>query len=535
MVARLSRIVGGLAKARMYHLWAARALCAAVAVAYLMNAALPGLGAFGDDAVYVSAARALSNGAGYVIDTMPGDPPLTKYPPLFPAALSVLWRLDGAFPGNVWLFKAFVLLLAVVWLALSYRLARRFGLGQTAAWWVVCLTALHPWTLYTSTNVISEIPYAVLAAGALLASTYSLQKGGSLWWTVLLAVAAGLSYLTRTAGAALLLACLPVFAARRMWKQLAICAAVWSPLVLGWKMWQQAQVLPTDTALLFLSHHNYDSWWVFNLPLATGLTVAFRNLLLAVSAFPQPIGLEMAFMPVFLVAGGLLCLVAAREALREWNGTGAIACAWLAISFAVSLAWTWAPARFLLPCFPVLVMLFLRAMCRVRQKVDLVLAAALLTGYVVGAGREIPQSVRLGQKCGLAAIYRQPVGQWDAAVRAANWLKQNTPAEAVFGSNSAGLYSLLSGRKGVWTHAPDPLALFYGGRERDLEDDRELAQAVRRFGIRYLLPTEADGAADQGRLRRAVGRWTERRPECLQLSYTDPVPGYEVYRVACAP
>src|SRR5712692_7478162 len=54
-----------------------------------------------DDAVYVVTAKALANGQGYRTISLPLEPPQTKYPPLYPLLLSLIWRLYPQFPANL--------------------------------------------------------------------------------------------------------------------------------------------------------------------------------------------------------------------------------------------------------------------------------------------------------------------------------------------------------------------------------------------------------------------------------------------------
>src|SRR3979411_3054568 len=71
--------------------------------------AMPHLGSYHDDAVYWISAESLAQGHGYRIAHLPENPPQTKYPPLYPALLSLIWRVNGAFPNNL------PLLMAVQW------------------------------------------------------------------------------------------------------------------------------------------------------------------------------------------------------------------------------------------------------------------------------------------------------------------------------------------------------------------------------------------------------------------------------------
>ncbi|HOK48481.1 MAG TPA: hypothetical protein PLK67_21220, partial [Bryobacteraceae bacterium] len=83
---------------------AASLLCAAIfPSAYLAWQArdVPHLGYFHDDALYYVSAKSLAGGAGYRIASLPGEPPQTKYPPLYPALLAGVWRLSPNSPENL--------------------------------------------------------------------------------------------------------------------------------------------------------------------------------------------------------------------------------------------------------------------------------------------------------------------------------------------------------------------------------------------------------------------------------------------------
>ncbi len=49
---------------------------------------MPHLGFYHDDSIYWVSARSLATGDGYRIESLPGEPYQTKYPPLYPALLA---------------------------------------------------------------------------------------------------------------------------------------------------------------------------------------------------------------------------------------------------------------------------------------------------------------------------------------------------------------------------------------------------------------------------------------------------------------
>src|SRR5262245_45077137 len=60
-----------------------------------------------DDGIYALSAQALAQGDGYRLIGLPGQPPQTKYPPLYPGALALLWKLCPDFPANLVLLQSF--------------------------------------------------------------------------------------------------------------------------------------------------------------------------------------------------------------------------------------------------------------------------------------------------------------------------------------------------------------------------------------------------------------------------------------------
>jgi hypothetical protein len=61
-------------------------------------------GVYHDDGIYISTAKAIAQGDGYRLINLPDSPAQTKYPILYPALLSLIWRLQPSFPENlVWM------------------------------------------------------------------------------------------------------------------------------------------------------------------------------------------------------------------------------------------------------------------------------------------------------------------------------------------------------------------------------------------------------------------------------------------------
>jgi len=105
---------------------------------------VPRFGEFHDDSVYYVTAKSLASGGGYRIESLPGEPAQTKYPPLYPLILSVAWRLDPQFPHNL------PIAAWISWLALPAIMIQllwvfpRLGIIHWRAWLLMTLVAVNP-------------------------------------------------------------------------------------------------------------------------------------------------------------------------------------------------------------------------------------------------------------------------------------------------------------------------------------------------------------------------------------------------------
>ena len=89
-----------------------------VAIAYLALLQTPAAGTFHDDGVYLVTAKALAEGQGYRIISLPSEPPQTKYPILFPWLVSLVWHLNPSFPANLPWLRLVPLFATLGWLSL---------------------------------------------------------------------------------------------------------------------------------------------------------------------------------------------------------------------------------------------------------------------------------------------------------------------------------------------------------------------------------------------------------------------------------
>jgi 4-amino-4-deoxy-L-arabinose transferase-like glycosyltransferase len=191
-----------------------------------------------DDSIYVTTAKALATGEGYRIISLPYEPAQTKYPPLYPFLLSLIWSLFPHFPGNLIPMMLLTIAAALGFLALSYHYLVRHGYAnRRQALLVVALVAVNWRTVALVTTLYSEMLYGLISLLALyLADEYEKHNKG--WtWGAMTGIAIGLTFLTRSLGLTLLVALAAHSIIHKRWKRAVLPLTVGSMFVIAWLAW----------------------------------------------------------------------------------------------------------------------------------------------------------------------------------------------------------------------------------------------------------------------------------------------------------
>jgi len=217
---------------------------------------MPRFGDFHDDSVYYVTAKSIADGGGYRIESLPGEPAQTKYPPLYPLLLSLAWRVNPEFPDNLrtaaW----------ISWLALPAVLVqllplfRRLGFSNGRTWLLLVLFAVNPYVALFSTQLLSEMLFLALLLAAMLLVERSLSPGASAFVAVAAGSVGGLAYLTRSAGIVLFAAGVIYLWTKKRRGTAFLFAAGMLPFVAGWNLWARLHQLPTnDPALIYYTDY----------------------------------------------------------------------------------------------------------------------------------------------------------------------------------------------------------------------------------------------------------------------------------------
>lgn len=230
-------------------------LCAPVTLTAWRWRDLPQFGAAADDGIYWVTAKALAEGRGYRIESLPGEPWQTKYPPLYPAYLALAWKINPEFPANLALGVLLTWLWAPPLLLLSFLTYRKLGVTASHAVVLTALFALNSWFLHFASGIYSEVPYTVL----LLATVLVLERAGgtdSFRLPLAAGLLAGAAFLCRTVGIAVVASgAVGLLLARRA-RGAVIYLAGALPAPAAWIWWTQShKYAGSDPGLIY--HTDY--------------------------------------------------------------------------------------------------------------------------------------------------------------------------------------------------------------------------------------------------------------------------------------
>ena len=172
--------------------------------------AMPQLGMQHDDAVYLISAKSLAQGHGYRIESLPGQPFQTKYPPMLPILLAAAWKISPSFPENLKLAALIVWLMALPLVFFIRAMFRSFGFGPMPSWLLTVLAVTTPWVSFLSTTLMSDLLFLSLFLASMLLAERALDPvapavlppvsvPAGAWFALAAGLVAGLAYLTRTA------------------------------------------------------------------------------------------------------------------------------------------------------------------------------------------------------------------------------------------------------------------------------------------------------------------------------------------------
>jgi hypothetical protein len=426
---------------------------------------LPRFGDLHDDSIYYVSAKSLADGGGYRVESLPGEPSQTKYPPLYPLLLSLAWHINPQFPNNLpiaaWLS----------WLALPTIMLQllwvfpRLGIVGWRAWMLLMLVAVNPYMLVFSATLVSELTYTALMLAALLLTERTASQDG-IKAAIAAGAVAGLAYLTRSAGIVFLVAGPLYLWIRHKRREAILWACAMLPFVAGWTAWTRMhQVSTSDPALIYYT--DYFRYELYSISLRDLPLFVWRNidgLLQGIGSLVLP-NVSGSFILKTMEQVTAVAMIAGVVRMVR-RGRGLLYALLAAGSCAQLVVWHFPPnERFVLPFLP----LALAGLMTEMEHLGLMLRAGLrhrdAGQRVVAAGMSLAvASVLAG-----AVILQIYVGQvllpeQETARRVANkdriatydWIRTRLPRDATLLTSEDGLVFLNTGRHAMRRTLPPP-------------------------------------------------------------------------------
>jgi 4-amino-4-deoxy-L-arabinose transferase-like glycosyltransferase len=431
----------------------------------------------GDNAAYLSLARALVERHAYVSLWDPALPAHTQYPPVWPAIVAAFWMIGVR--GLV-AMKFIVMGFSVAAVALSYLWLRR-ATTPGIALAVGVLLAMSPGVVELSHWELSDVPAWAFTMLALWASTHLAgtrerelhgdEPRHGLWLGVMVAGAV-LGNFTRAAGLPLMVAALAWLALRRRWRDLAVLAAVFFPLAFLWWLWGKVNGGPGYVGYL---------WAVdpYQPRLGTvGVGGMIERVALNASRYANmhiPVLLTWNGIHRWWVTVPLVALAVAGWARRlKRPGLGEL---WIPLMVGLLLLWpaTWSGERFALPLVPLLLLYAAEALRDGARRlgwraaprmVPLAAGALLLLLALQGIGGVS----RVGKQCTDAYMGGEPfpcmLPEFHDFFALALKSRGALPPGSTVLSRKASIFFVYSGYRGrTYPLSPDPDTLYAAARE----------------------------------------------------------------------
>jgi hypothetical protein len=463
------------------------------------------LGTYGDDGVYVTTAKAMAEGKGYRIISLPTEPLQTKYPILYPLALAFVWKLWPSFPANIAALKALGLVCASAAVGLAYLYLVRFGyFSRRAAAWAGAISATTPFYVSYGPMALSCPCFALLVIVALWRLDRLAEQYDVGWRSCLVTgLVLGLPFLTRSIG---IVFAIPAIAAK--WRRprelawVALGAALVTLPWVGWTVWVlgRASLDPMtkyQTDYLALSGNlnggpNFSFWWSETtrpyIPAMLG-----QNIVYAIwSAGGFPLG----GITRLLIYAPLLMLVFALAVLAWWRivrgASGKPVLTWFLVAYAFTLCvWPWSSSRFYMPVLPLLTPFLLTASSAVvrfvvapRHQVwatRIALAAALTLNVLTLAPWNSSSFFAN------SAEREEQVDSWPSIITAFDWLKANADPQDVVAAAPDSMVYLYTSLKAVQPFVYQPAALFYGAHTSATGTFDDFERSLRTYRPKFML------------------------------------------------
>lgn len=473
---------------------------------------MPQLGHLQDDGIYWVTAESLATGHGYRILSLPYRPWQTKYPPVYPALLSLIWRAQPHFPENLPYAALFSWLTLPLLLIMARAFYQRLGLSEIHGWLLCALLALNVHVVQFSISLMPELLFTSVLIGCILLA----DEAAHTWMAAVSGCAAGVAYLIKAAALPLLLAGPALFMFRKDRRRALLFLGAMAPSVLDWQWWVHQHLSPAvdDVAAFYTDYSGYRLYnvsWV-DLPL-----LVWRNVnvlltgvgeLLAMPDLGSLPGHLFTCLTALIAFYGVVALARRARRLSLYHVFG------LAM-LPLLLIWHYPPGpRFSLPLLPLLLAGFTSAIWKLVRKAGEWLSSStfpkqLAAAFVcvgmmamVGVGLLSTYGFPLRLLMGLVSRDREELADRREAYA---WMGQNVPPASGLVTSEDAMAYLYTFQPA--SSFPTPPKLMYHGDLSGLADRyHSITQFAARNHLHYLLLAQSDFLleSDPGLARRLI-------------------------------
>jgi hypothetical protein len=493
-------------------------------------------GVYHDDAIYVITAKALAQGNGYRLIDLPNSPLQTKYPILYPALLSIVWKIWPSFPENLVAMQGISLCGGAASVALSYLYMVRFGyFTRSVAFASGLLCATSSMFLYFCTITLSETTFAVFSIIALWAfdrqARLPFDKPSS---QLLLGVVLALPFLTRTIGLAIIPAGLLVlYLSHRRVRWVVLGAGL---TVSPWILWML--IAPTWSPSQITPYADYLSFWSsfggFNL-----IRIIILNLIflmssivnLCLSVFYFLIQLNGIIIPLCLFLGVMAITYLLAQSIRL-----NMLYSYLVFYLCIVIVWPWPPARFIIPILSFTTACLLKVVINNLYKYNIIknnkkLLTVCLIFFLFFNLISVYRINKINSSLGypFSATLADP-GSWPSYKAIFNWINNHTQADDIVASGLDSMVYLYTGHHAIRPFAMDPLALFYF-KDSPPFTKEELFRFLRVYQPKYLIQTPMPGFSEEKPFDKILHEVLVTHPGVLKTVYVGEDKRFLIYEI----
>jgi len=401
------------------------------------------LSRLGDNAEFIDISKGLVTGEGMSFVHGPTPEPARKFPPGYPIILAVSQLIS---PDNINVMKGFSVLFFALAIPLAWLVIREIDSDLTATV-TACTALLSPSLIEFSSQVLSEIPYTAVSLACIL-FLLKFRKSDEPKALLLLVVLAVASYYVRTIGLTAIGAVVCTQFLDRRFKHGFMMGTVAALLILPWVLMSSA----------YLDQFSSVNPYLIDSPEGSMISIGFlferlfRNLdqygliffpntFAPFFGFPPPQNWASTTVAVFI---DLLLLYFLIFSLRRARKEAPIT-VYLVLYLIVVLLWPeiWGDTRFVIPIIPLAVYAMFWSVRDLLGRLPIPPPYGRWAPYVFAALVLLANGVQSAR----TRINPRPYNpDWDDYFEGAEWIRDNTPADALIVCRKPFLMNVISHR-----------------------------------------------------------------------------------------